>query len=172
MVSFNGIVKIVDFGVAKAAGRLHETRVGGAMKGKVPYLSPEQLTSGKVDRRADIFALGILAYASLTGKHPFRGESDAKTMENIARRDHVPLRQLAPDVPPELEAAVDRALAKDPAERWPDCAAMQRALQEIASTVGPPVTDGDVARYMRTTLGDLVEERRKSLTDDLLSVLT
>lgn len=163
MVSFDGIVKIVDFGVAKASGRLHETRVGSIMKGKVPYLSPEQLTGGKIDRRADIFALGILIYAMVTGKHPFRGESDAKTMENIARRAHVPLRALAREVPPELEAAVDRALAKDPADRWPDCAALQRTLQELASSLGPPVTDGDVARYVRSTLGDLVEERRKRL---------
>ncbi|AKT40443.1 serine/threonine protein kinase [Chondromyces crocatus] len=163
MVSFDGIVKIVDFGVAKAAGRLHETQVGSVMKGKVPYLSPEQLMSGKVDRRADIFALGILIYASLTGKHPFRGENDARTIENIARRAHVPLRDFALDVPPELEDAVDRALSKNPADRWPDCAALQRALQEMASTVGPPVTDGDVARYVRSTLGDVVEERRKRL---------
>jgi serine/threonine-protein kinase len=163
MVSFDGIVKIVDFGVAKAAGRLHETRVAGIMKGKVPYLSPEQLTSGKVDRRADIFALGILIYAMVSGYHPFRGENDAKTMENICTRAHVPLRELVAGTPPELEATVDRALAKDPAARWPDCAALQRALDLLASAIGPPVTDGDVARFMRATLGDIIEDRRKRL---------
>ena len=163
MISFDGIVKLVDFGVAKASGRIHETRVGSVMKGKVPYLSPEQLTSGKLDRRADIFSLGILLYAMVSGKHPFRGETDAKTMENICRRAHVPLRDLVPTVPPELEAVVDRALAKDPKDRWPDCAALQRVLGGLASTLGPPVTDSDVARFVRSTLGDIIEERRKRL---------
>jgi serine/threonine-protein kinase len=163
MVSFDGIVKIVDFGVAKATGRLHETRVTGIMKGKVPYLSPEQLTTGKVDRRSDIFSLGVLIYVMVSGKHPFRADADPKTMDNICKRAHVPLRDLIPTVPPELEAIVDRALAKDPAERWPDCAAMQRVVDRLASSLGPPVTDGDVARYVRATLGELVEERRKRL---------
>ncbi|MCC6558436.1 MAG: serine/threonine protein kinase [Polyangiaceae bacterium] len=163
MVSLNGIVKLVDFGVAKAAGRAYETRVAGIMKGKVPYLSPEQLTTGKVDRRADIFGLGILIYAMASGFHPFRGETDAKTMENICTRAHVPLRELVPSIPADLEAAVDRCLAKDPTDRWPDCAALQRALDLISSSIGPPVTDGDVARFVRSTLGDVIEERRKRL---------
>jgi serine/threonine-protein kinase len=85
-------------------------------------------------------------------------------MENICKRAHVPLRDLVPSVPAELEAIVDRALAKDPAERWPDCAALQRVVDRMASSLGPPVTDGDVARYVRSTLGEVVEERRKRLS--------
>ncbi|WP_437682801.1 serine/threonine protein kinase [Sorangium sp. So ce131] len=163
MVSFDGIVKIVDFGVAKATGRLHETRVAGQLKGKIPYLSPEQLTSGKVDRRSDIFSLGVLLYTTLSGYHPFRGKTDAKTMENILRYAPVPLRELVPDVPFDLALAIERALAKDPADRWNDCASFQRTLDQIAISLGTPVTDGDVGRFVRDTLGSIVEERRKKL---------
>jgi eukaryotic-like serine/threonine-protein kinase len=163
MVSFDGIVKIVDFGVAKASGRLHETRVAGQLKGKVPYLSPEQLTSGKVDRRSDIFSLGILLYATASGYHPFRGPSDAKTMENIRKLNPVPLVELSPSIPRELAAAIERALAKDPAARWPDCASLQRALDQIGGSLNTSVTDGDVARFIHDTLGDVIAQRRKQL---------
>ena len=163
MISFDGIVKIVDFGVAKAAGRAHETRVAGIMKGKVPYLSPEQLTGLKVDRRSDLFSLGVLMYVMVSGRHPFRGESDAKTMENICSRAPVPLRDLVPDVRPDLEAIVMRALEKTPEARWPDCARMQRALDQVLSAMGVAVTDGDVAVFVRSVLGDLIEERNLNL---------
>ncbi|MGK4004999.1 serine/threonine-protein kinase [Sorangium sp. So ce1036] len=163
MVSFDGIVKIVDFGVAKATGRLHETRVVGQLKGKIPYLSPEQLTSGKVDRRSDIFSLGVLLYTTLSGYHPFRGRTDAKTMENILKFAPVPLRELVPDVPFDLAVAIERALAKDPADRWNDCASFQRTLDQIAISLGTPVTDGDVGRFIRDTLGGIVDERRRKL---------
>ncbi|WP_437650624.1 serine/threonine protein kinase [Sorangium sp. So ce362] len=163
MVSFDGIVKIVDFGVAKATGRLHETRVAGQLKGKIPYLSPEQLTSGKVDRRSDIFSLGVLLYTTLSGYHPFRGRSDAKTMENILRFAPVPLRELVPDVPFDLAVAIERALAKDPADRWNDCASFQRTIDQIAISLGIAVSDGDVGHFVRDTLGDIVSERRKKL---------
>jgi serine/threonine-protein kinase len=165
MISFDGIVKIVDFGVAKAAGRSHETRVGGVMKGKVPYLSPEQLEGRKIDRRADLFSLGILAYVMVSGRHPFKGETDAKTMENICARAPVPLRDLVPDVNPELEAIVLRALEKDPDARWPSCAEMQRALDQTASKLGTSVTDGDVARFVRELMGDALAERNAALAE-------
>jgi serine/threonine-protein kinase len=163
MVSFDGIVKIVDFGVAKAAGRLHQTSVGGIMKGKVPYLSPEQLDGQKLDRRSDIFSLGIIAYVMTTGRHPFKGPDDARTMENISGRAAVPLRDLVADVNPALEAIVLRALEKDPERRFPDCAAMQRALDEVLRDLGTSVTDGDVAAFVRDLFGDVIEEQKLAL---------
>ena len=165
MISEGGIVKLVDFGVAKAAGRAHETRVAGIMKGKVPYLSPEQLSGGKVDRRSDIFSLGILMYVMVSGRHPFRGETDSKTMENITSRAPVPLHELVPDTRPDLEAIVMRALAKAPADRWPDCAEMQRALDQVNNAMGAAVTDGDVAKFVRGLLGAELDERNRRLAD-------
>ena len=165
MISEGGIVKIVDFGVAKAAGRAYETRVTGLIKGKVPYLSPEQLSGAKVDRRSDIFSIGILMYVMVTGRHPFRGDNDARTMENICSRAPVPLCNLVPDTRPDLEAVVMKALAKDAGDRWSDCAEMQRALNQVMSAIGTSVTDGDVAQFVRDTMGHLFEERNRKLAE-------
>jgi serine/threonine-protein kinase len=165
MVSFDGIVKLVDFGVAKATGRAHETRVAGIMKGKVPYLSPEQLTGLKVDRRSDLFSLGILMYVMVSGRHPFRGESDARTMENICTRAAVPLRDLVPDVRPDLEEIVMRALEKDANNRWSTAGDMQRALEKVTMASGESVTDSDVGAFVRQALGELIVERNQQLDE-------
>lgn len=164
MVSSNGIVKIVDFGVAKAHGRMHKTLVPGVIKGKVPYGSPEQLAGGKVDRRSDIFSLGVLMYAMLSGRHPFRGETDKQTMENIVKRAAVPLRDIVPSTPADVEAIVLRALEKDPSARFPDCAMMQRALDQAISNLGAPVTDGDVGAFVKSVVGDRIADRRAKLS--------
>jgi eukaryotic-like serine/threonine-protein kinase len=80
LISTAGYVKIVDFGVAKSKGRLHITRAGGVIKGKTPYLSPEQLGGLPIDRRSDIFSLGALLYVLTTGLHPFRAETEMTTV--------------------------------------------------------------------------------------------
>src|SRR5262249_53770375 len=108
MISKVGFAKIVDFGIAKSKGRLHVTRAGGVVKGKTPYLSPEQLAGKPVDRRSDIFSLGILLYVLATGLHPFRGDTEIKTVENIALKDPVPLRDIVHDLNPEFEQIVLR----------------------------------------------------------------
>jgi eukaryotic-like serine/threonine-protein kinase len=165
MVSFDGVVKLVDFGVAKATGRAHETRVAGIMKGKVPYLSPEQLTGLKVDRRSDLFSLGILMYVMVSGRHPFRGESDARTMENICTRAAVPLRDLVPDVRSDLEEIVMRALEKDASSRWGTAGEMQRALDKVIAASGEAVNDGEVGAFVRHALGELITERTHQLDE-------
>ena len=164
MVSSNGIVKIVDFGVAKAHGRMHTTLAKGVLKGKVPYGSPEQLSGEKLDRRSDIFSLGVLMSAMLSGLHPFRGESDKKTMENVLKRAPVPLRDIVPTLPADVEAIVHRALEKDPGARFPDCATMQRAIDRALANLGAPVTDGDVGAFVKAVVGDRIDERRAKLS--------
>src|SRR5262245_36391967 len=82
LVSYDGIVKLVDFGVAKALGRAGGETIAGQLKGKAAYMSPEQAKGARVDRRTDVFAMGIVLYKMTTGKHPFMGESDLTTMRN------------------------------------------------------------------------------------------
>ena len=130
MISYDGIVKIVDFGVAKATARVSTTRVPGMLKGKAHYMSPEQVLGEPIDRRADIFSLGILMYVMITGRHPFKAESDKQTMENIVSAIPVAITDLVPSVRPDFEAIVTRALEKNPNARFADCAEMQRALDQ------------------------------------------
>jgi len=164
MVSYDGIVKLVDFGVAKATARVQNTRVPGMLKGKTHYLSPEQIRGETIDRRSDIFALGILMYVMVSGRHPFKADTDKQTMENIVSRDPVPLDTIVPDMNPQLDALIMRALAKDRDRRWPDCATMQRSLDQILSSTGAAVTDGDVATFIRSIMGEQRDKRRTQLT--------
>ncbi|MEJ7733315.1 MAG: protein kinase [Polyangiaceae bacterium] len=173
IVSTQGFVKIVDFGIAKSKGRMHVTRAGDMLKGKTPYLSPEQLGSLVIDRRSDIFSLGALLYVLTTGLHPFRGDTDLKTVENIALRAPVPLRDILPDLDPEFEKVVLKALSKEPGQRYATAAEMQRAIDQVASNlvteregrskIGEPVTDADVAAFLRKVVGDALDKRAAEL---------
>jgi serine/threonine protein kinase len=163
LVSSSGFVKIVDFGIAKSKGRLHVTRVGGMVKGKTPYLSPEQLGQQPVDRRSDIFSLGVMLYVLATGLHPFRGDTDGKTIENIALREPVPLRALQSDIPTEFEAIVLKALAKDPKDRFSTAGELQRAIDQLTGTLGMSTTEEDVAAFVRKALHDTLTKRAQDL---------
>jgi serine/threonine protein kinase len=163
LVSTSGFVKIVDFGIAKSKGRLHVTRIGGTVKGKTPYLSPEQLGQQTLDRRSDIFSFGVLLYVLTTGLHPFRGDSDTKTIENIALREAVPLRAILATTPPEFEAIVLKALAKDPHDRFGTAGEMQRALDHVAASLGFTTTEEDVAAFVRKALGETLSKRAHEL---------
>ncbi len=165
LVSRTGFVKIVDFGVAKSKARMYTTRVGGMLKGKTPYLSPEQLAGQPIDRRSDLYSFGAVLYVMATGLHPFRGETEAKTIENIALRDPVPLRKLDPSIHPDFEAIVLKALAKDKANRFETASEMQRALDTLAASIGQTVNDDDVAAFIKTVAGDGLEKRSAALRE-------
>jgi serine/threonine protein kinase len=165
LVSRTGFVKIVDFGVAKSKARMYTTRVGGMIKGKTPYLSPEQLAGQPIDRRSDIFSFGAVLYVLATGLHPFRGENDGKTIENIVLRDPVSLRKLEPSIPAELEAIILKALAKDRDKRWESASEMQRAIDTLAASIGQTVNDDDVAAFVKKVAGDGLEKRATALRE-------
>ncbi len=165
LVSRTGFVKIVDFGVAKSKARMYTTRVGGMIKGKTPYLSPEQLGGLPIDRRSDLYSFGAVLYVLATGLHPFRGENDAKTIENIALRDPVSLCKLDPSIPPEFEAIVLKALAKDRDKRFESASEMQRAIDGLAASIGQTVNDDDVAAFVRKVSGPSLEKRTAALRD-------
>lgn len=117
LVSWNGEVKLVDFGLAKATTQL-ETTDPGVVKGKFSYLSPEAASGQAVDHRADIFAVGILGYELLTGRRLFLGESDYKTVEQVRAAEIPSIGAQNPEVTGELETIIRRALARDPAQRY------------------------------------------------------
>src|SRR5262249_41574716 len=117
LFSWNGEVKITDFGLAKASTQLESTDPG-VVKGKFSYLSPEAAHGQEVDARSDIFAVGILAFEMLPGKRLFLGETDYQTVELVRRAEVPSLNALNPDVPPELERIIRRALAREVEHRY------------------------------------------------------
>jgi serine/threonine protein kinase len=170
LVSSTGFVKVADFGIAKSKGRVHVTQGVGVLKGKAPYLSPEQLRGLPLDRRSDLFSLGTLLYVMASGLHPFRAESEAKTMENIALLRPVPLRDIAPTIHPEFEKIIFKALEKDRNSRFATAAEMQKAIDHLASSIGQPTTDEDVGAFVQKTMGEVIKERAKTLRAAITAV--
>ncbi|WP_437671839.1 serine/threonine-protein kinase [Sorangium sp. So ce131] len=167
LITRDGSVKIADFGVAKAVAQAdNPTTNTGHMKGKILFMAPEQVYSDDLDRRSDIFALGIVLYQLTTGTHPFAASHDLATMARIARPEPVdPPSSLVADYPPALEAAVLRALAKDPAERFATMAELADALEAVNATLGG--RGEEVTAYIRDALASR-SARRATVIEDAL----
>jgi eukaryotic-like serine/threonine-protein kinase len=149
LLSRQGAVKVVDFGIAKAAGQGHKTR-SGVIKGKLAYMPPEQLRARDMDRRVDVYALGVVLYELLTGQRPYTSDSDAGLMQAILFESPVPVAQLRANVPESLQHILERALTKEPAQRYPDCHALQSDLEDFILSVGKPVTTHQVAQLIQS----------------------
>ena len=168
LVTFDGVVKIVDFGVAKATARLDTQTEAGQLKGKIAYMSPEQLRGEKIDRRTDVFAMGILLYMMTTGKHPFRGDDQAQTIARISSDEPAILPgSLVTGYPAGLEAVVMQALAKDSAKRYPSANDMLLGLTRALPSAMRESTDEEVAEFMRRLLPDRVERQRQAIKQAL-----
>ncbi|TKC99114.1 serine/threonine-protein kinase [Polyangium fumosum] len=165
LVSYDGIVKLVDFGVAKALGRAGGETTAGQLKGKVPYMSPEQALGQKVDRRTDVFAMGIVLYRLTTGLHPFLGDNDMATMKNIISRPLLPPRMKNPSFPVELERVLLTCLKKDPNERYQTMLELDAALERVLALSGASVVDDDIGAFTRSVMGDRGQKRRAALRD-------
>ena len=156
MVSYEGHVKIVDFGVAKAARRSSETQ-SGTVKGKIAYLSPEQCRGRVVDRRSDLFSLGIVLWEMIAGDRLFKHETDYEIMDAIIKEPAPLLSSVRDDVPPAVDALVLRLLAKDPAERFQSGDALLEAIEEASVAVGAPLSTAALGRFMRELFGNRPE---------------
>ena len=165
LVTYDGIVKLVDFGVAKAIGRAGGETTAGQLKGKVPYMSPEQARGGTVDRRTDVFAMGIVLYKLTVGVHPFLGENDMVTMKNIIMRPVLSPRVKNPNFSPDLEQVLMKCLQKDPDRRYQTIADLDRAIDRVLAVTGASVVDDDVGSFVRAVMGDRGQRRRAALRD-------
>ena len=154
LVGFDGSVKLIDFGVAKAAGRAQHTATG-ILKGKFPYMSPEQAEGTDLDCRSDVFALGIVLWEQLTGRRLFKGENDIAT-QRLVRACQVPApSSVEPSVPSGLDPISLKALAKDPKDRFQDAAELRNALEDFALQNAIPTSASSLASFMQ----DLYAER-------------
>jgi non-specific serine/threonine protein kinase len=134
IVCENGVVKIVDFGLAKdisASGGLTAT---GEMVGTISYMSPEQVLCKKLDHRTDLWSCGVVLYEMLSGAHPFKAESSYAVFEAILRQQHRRLREQAPHLPPHLEAVIEKALDKDIQRRFQSAGEFLEALRPPSET--------------------------------------
>ncbi len=162
VVGFDGLVKIVDFGVAKAASNLNRTTVG-QIKGKAGFMAPEQARGAAVDRRTDVFALGVVLYQLLAGKHPFRGDNEFATMLRIADpRPADSLSAARPDCPAEVEAAVACALEKLKEQRF---ASMKDFEDALAQAVPDAASAGELRTFVTMLVGPRGEKRRQAIRE-------
>ncbi len=147
LISRIGVVKLVDFGVAKAASSVHKTQTG-MVKGKLAYLSPEQIHAKVLDGRSDIFAMGIVLYELLTGERPFGGESELLAISAILNEPHQPMSSFRADLPAGLDEIIARALAKKAQDRFQSVAEMERALELWLKEQQQLVTQRDLADFL------------------------
>jgi serine/threonine-protein kinase len=169
LVTLDGVVKVCDFGVAKALGQLHETTTAGQLKGKVGYMSPEQLTSSSLDRRSDVFSLGCVLYESTTGVRPFVGDGEHEVMTAVVAGVFKPPSSLLRNYPHELERIVVRALAHEPLHRYSTTELMRFALEEFLAK-GPLVTHSHVAQVVRGRLGEALDRRKEAIRQASVAV--
>jgi eukaryotic-like serine/threonine-protein kinase len=155
MIGFDGVVKLLDFGVAKASTQTDKTEAG-MLKGKFAYISPEQYQGQPVDGRADVFSLGVSFYEALTGRSIFERASEYETVAAIVLDPSVPsVREVRTEVPEDLDAIVRRAMEKDREHRFATADEMQAALTRWLAAQHISVRHPDISRALKTLVPDL-----------------
>ena len=153
LVSYEGDVKVIDFGIAKAANKASKTQAG-ILKGKFGYMSPEQVRGLPLDRRSDIFSLGIIFYEILTGERLFVGESDFSTLEKVRNVEIMPPTAYNRNIPESLEKIILKALAKDADDRYQYASEMAEDIQRFMISQGILFTRKDLSNFMKTLFAD------------------
>ncbi len=161
-VTSTGVVKVLDFGVAKSQDALARTHTG-ALKGKYAYMSPEQVLGNQVDRRADVFSLGVVLFELLTAQRLFWRDSEYKMFQAIVEDPIPSLLELRPGLSPPVAHVALRALSRDPDRRFPSARDMGEALDEAIGASGGVWKTSQVSDYLMQHFGSLVEERRRDV---------
>jgi serine/threonine protein kinase len=162
MVCGDGVVKLLDFGIAKARGASSRTRTG-TVKGKNAYMSPEQILGKPLDRRSDVFALAVVMYEMLSIKRLFHRDSDFLTFKAITEEPIPDIRERRPDLPAAMRAALVQAMARDPGGRYESAQAFGAAIRAAVAPLGGPASPSDLARLLATDFGDEMSARDEIL---------
>jgi len=168
-VTYDGHTKLVDFGIAKAALSSTETEVG-VLKGKVAYMSPEQAMGGRIDQRADLFAMGIVLWELLARQRLMTGESAANTLHKLMNEPIPRVSAVVPNIDPQLDAIVARALEKDPQYRWQSAAEMRDALEAWLAAQPRTARQDDVGRKMQHLFASVREEVQRQIQRHMAAI--
>ncbi len=153
LVSYDGELKIIDFGIAKAANRIVKTQTG-VLKGKFAYMAPEQARGDPIDHRSDVFAIGVILYELLTGERAFRGDTDFVLLEKVRRVDVVAVRELRSDLPRELERIVNKALSREAGDRYAWASVLAGDLDRFMSDQGITTSRDELGAFVRRLFRD------------------
>jgi serine/threonine-protein kinase len=159
LISYDGFIKLIDFGIAFAMGRDSTTR-SNVVKGKLGYMAPEQWTKDPLDRRADIFSLGVVLYCLATGQNPFPGDTDAEQISQLLKADPIPPRVIFPKLDAALERTILKALAKHPADRHQTAEELRIELRALLLPFGGLVESTDIAALMVRYFSKRIERDR------------
>jgi len=177
LVSFDGAVKLVDFGIARATAQESKTRTG-TLKGKIPYMSPEQCQNRPLDRRSDLFSLGVVLYELTVGRRPFRGDSDFEVLDQIINRGARAPSEIVQNYPPQLERIVMKLLARNANDRYQTAEDVVADLEEVMGAQGGWVSPMAMGKYMRSLFPDKVdawqraEQHGESLGEHVAQTIT
>ena len=169
LISFDGEVKLIDFGIAKAANKAAKTQAG-ILKGKFGYMSPEQVRGLPLDRRSDIFSTGILLYEILTGERLFMGESDFSVLEKVKNVEIIPPSTYNKNIPEDLERIILKALAREVQDRYQAAIELHDDLQSFMYTYGSFFARKDMAALMKKVFPDDYEADMKEIESERVSV--
>lgn len=164
LVSFEGEVKVTDFGIAKAEDRASKTQAG-VLKGKFGYMAPEQVRGLGIDHRSDIFSVGILLYEMVTGQRLFIGESDFSTLERVRNADVTPPTQLNPDIPEPLERIMLKALAKERDERYQNASDLAEDLQQFLIVESSIFTTKRLSSTLKEMYADTIAQVQQKMEE-------
>jgi serine/threonine protein kinase len=167
MVTYQGGIKVLDFGIARALGRQQENTQTGVVKGKFPYCSPEQLRGKELDRRSDVFALGCVAWELFTGMRLFRRDTEVLTCQAVLNEEALPPSQFRTDLPAGVDRIVLKALEKDRERRYATCLELRKELEVLFS--GPPAR---LDEYMVELFGEARAAERMTPDSDAKKVPT
>jgi serine/threonine protein kinase len=167
LLSFDGDVKIIDFGIAKAANKIQRTQVG-ILKGKFGYMSPEQVAGKEIDSRSDLFSLGVVLYEMLAGERLFVGANDHSVLDKVRSAEIPALSVVKKDLQPALERIVSQALTKEPSIRYQRGREFETDLRNYLAAQERPFNQSDLAAFMKSLFAsDFEQETKRTMPAEL-----
>jgi serine/threonine protein kinase len=162
LIGLDGVARLTDFGIALAASRISASRPG-MIKGKPGYMAPEQARAGKVDRRADLWALGVMLWEAVAGRRLFVADTEAAIVLKVIEEPIPPLHQVLPGTPPEIDAICSRALQRDPNQRYASAREMAADIEHAAGPLGLIADSHEVSDLIRQTFAAQIDHRRRAI---------